>query len=264
MSRDNGRCQSCGRRGSLHAHHVTPARVFTPVEDGHHVENLVILCKRCHQTWEGRDLKPDLADAETETSVQGVVGEITIDLLCRECLPAALPEILARHFAADPAICSHCLATLSGQPEFKIFDRMGETLRAVAFCERSLPSSVGRKPTRRVENYCSACDELLPADESAFLGGSNKPERDKRCEFLKRYFNDLGFEGVNLKGYQSNRRGELARRVGSRPSVIAASIAEDLGLPIRQISSINAHLAVTDRDCDFPSESDGSLDYPRL
>lgn len=264
MARDNGRCQSCGRTDSLHAHHVIPAREFTPIKDAHYVENLVILCKRCHSSWEGRELKPDLADSESETSVQGVVGELTIDLLWRECLPAALPEILARHFAADPSICSHCFSTISGQPEFRIFDRMGETLRAVAFWERSLPSSRHRKTTRRVENYCPECDGLLSAGESRFFGGANKAERDRRCTYLKRYFWDLGFENVTLKGYQSNRRGELARKVGSRPSVIAASIAEDLGLPIRQISSIDAHLAVTDRDCDLPTENGESLDYPRL
>ncbi|UPW00564.1 NUMOD3 domain-containing DNA-binding protein [Halorussus gelatinilyticus] len=49
-------CQHCGHDGTrrrLEVHHIVPVRVFRDVErleveDAHAVENLVLLCKRCH------------------------------------------------------------------------------------------------------------------------------------------------------------------------------------------------------------------------
>jgi 5-methylcytosine-specific restriction endonuclease McrA len=64
--RDGYRCQSCGVRQEdlprkLDVHHVTPVRHFDSPNDANSDENLVSLCRSCHQKWEGVPVRPSLA-----------------------------------------------------------------------------------------------------------------------------------------------------------------------------------------------------------
>ena len=56
--RSGARCESCGTREDLVAHHRIPRRLGGPDS----LENLVALCRTCHPTVEGRDR----AEAELE------------------------------------------------------------------------------------------------------------------------------------------------------------------------------------------------------
>lgn len=71
LERDNNQCVVCGMtleahtqkyRESLHVHHITPFRKFG--EDGYEkanrLENLLTLCRRHHDEWEGITLRPDI------------------------------------------------------------------------------------------------------------------------------------------------------------------------------------------------------------
>jgi len=192
MARDDRRCQSCGRRDRLHAHHITPVREFDSEADAHYLDNLVILCKRCHKIWEGRDARPRLADAEHGHTIPGVVGELVSDMLWRHCLPAALPEILSRHVAGDPAVCSKCFGILQGTPQFTAMKPFRETLRAVAFRERTLPSADPEDyTTPPVENYCDTCAEEYHTSWETFFGECQKPIRDKRADLLRRILGEV-------------------------------------------------------------------------
>lgn len=72
LDRDQHQCQSCGKdSGELntepHVHHIQPLRKFQQkyeepkcFQEGNAIENLVTLCKSCHNRWEGIPLKPQL------------------------------------------------------------------------------------------------------------------------------------------------------------------------------------------------------------
>jgi 5-methylcytosine-specific restriction endonuclease McrA len=63
LKRDNHTCQVCGHspdeseRG-LDVHHIRPVRLFDTPEEANDLENLVSLCRSCHQRWEGIPLRP--------------------------------------------------------------------------------------------------------------------------------------------------------------------------------------------------------------
>jgi 5-methylcytosine-specific restriction endonuclease McrA len=59
LDRDNHTCQDCGATENLHVHHIQRVRDFENPEDAHFLENLITLCRLCHQKWEGIPLKPD-------------------------------------------------------------------------------------------------------------------------------------------------------------------------------------------------------------
>ena len=68
--RDQARCQTCGATpmtctDTLLVHHLIPMRVFKQEYDGQEIydranrlDNLLVLCKVCHMTWEGIPLRP--------------------------------------------------------------------------------------------------------------------------------------------------------------------------------------------------------------
>jgi hypothetical protein len=67
LRRDDYRCCLCGvteeehneKFGrSLDVHHITPVRKFDNQSDAHELDNLITLCRKCHQRWEGIPLKP--------------------------------------------------------------------------------------------------------------------------------------------------------------------------------------------------------------
>lgn len=62
IERDRRRCQSCGvtrahyqevRGYDLDVHHIVPEREFDSAIDAHALENLITLCKTCHEECEG-------------------------------------------------------------------------------------------------------------------------------------------------------------------------------------------------------------------
>lgn len=67
LERDNYECRVCGlteeqhqaaHEQSLHVHHIKPLRTFDDPEDANTLDNLVALCKGCHNRWEGIPLRP--------------------------------------------------------------------------------------------------------------------------------------------------------------------------------------------------------------
>lgn len=63
--RDDYTCQSCGAtedglERELDVHHITPIKAFETPEEANTLDNLVSLCRSCHQgKWEGVPLRPD-------------------------------------------------------------------------------------------------------------------------------------------------------------------------------------------------------------
>lgn len=50
-------CEDCGvtreeAGEQLHVHHKTPFRSFATPEEAHQLDNLILLCRRCHYRWE--------------------------------------------------------------------------------------------------------------------------------------------------------------------------------------------------------------------
>ena len=63
--RDAHTCQICGHEWSegerkLDVHHITPVRLFDSPEDADKLDNLVTLCRTCHNKWEGVPLQPQV------------------------------------------------------------------------------------------------------------------------------------------------------------------------------------------------------------
>lgn len=67
LERDGHICQVCGITNdehkanfgdSLHVHHINPIRNFDKPEQGNFLENLITLCRSCHNRWEGIPLRP--------------------------------------------------------------------------------------------------------------------------------------------------------------------------------------------------------------
>jgi len=65
MERDDHQCQACGegladagRRAQVH--HIIPYRKFEQNDVANRMENLVLLCRTCHNRWEGIPLRPAL------------------------------------------------------------------------------------------------------------------------------------------------------------------------------------------------------------
>jgi hypothetical protein len=61
LKRDRQRCQHCGLEyhesreqygEGLHVHHIYPIRAFETPEAANFLDNLITLCKECHQKWE--------------------------------------------------------------------------------------------------------------------------------------------------------------------------------------------------------------------
>jgi len=74
LERDGRKCQSCGMGNekhiqdygmSLEVHHIKPARKFDDPSKRHSLENLVTLCRDCHNRWEGIELRPQLVHADS-------------------------------------------------------------------------------------------------------------------------------------------------------------------------------------------------------
>lgn len=62
--RDNHTCQDCGHEWvqgetRLDVHHITPIKKFDQPEKANTLENLITLCRTCHNKWEGIPLRPD-------------------------------------------------------------------------------------------------------------------------------------------------------------------------------------------------------------
>jgi len=64
-------CQGCGRSEEDHqdehgvglsVHHIFPVRWFKTPEDADTIDNLVALCRSCHDRWEGVPLRPQLLE----------------------------------------------------------------------------------------------------------------------------------------------------------------------------------------------------------
>lgn len=74
--RDGRECQSCGMDQTehksefaekLHVHHITPAREVDDPEVRNSKDNLITLCRSCHQVWEQMaPLRPDTGDATAD------------------------------------------------------------------------------------------------------------------------------------------------------------------------------------------------------
>lgn len=57
IKRDDGKCRLCGSSFTICVHHITPIREYQVPEDANNLENLVCLCKSCHQKTEPRQGK---------------------------------------------------------------------------------------------------------------------------------------------------------------------------------------------------------------
>jgi len=67
IQRDDERCQGCGisredYKEDLHAHHITPFRMFDDREKANALDNLVALCGSCHRKYEGLGIRPALVE----------------------------------------------------------------------------------------------------------------------------------------------------------------------------------------------------------
>ena len=49
LKRDNHLCQHCGNQKNLQVHHKRPAAEFDDYEKANHPDNLITLCRPCHQ-----------------------------------------------------------------------------------------------------------------------------------------------------------------------------------------------------------------------
>lgn len=67
LDRDNHTCQGCATpedelERPLEAHHIQGFRTFADSENANELENLVALCRTCHNRWETLPVKPTLSD----------------------------------------------------------------------------------------------------------------------------------------------------------------------------------------------------------
>lgn len=126
LARDNRRCQDCGSASELHVHHIKPAAEFEAERDAHYMDNLVVLCKYCHASWEGRNERPKLADPETGTTLNEVVAAFSSDTVFRHAMGGAIPELYFKYIMGDPNRCNRCGKTLGSTrdwpwPKFEVF-----------------------------------------------------------------------------------------------------------------------------------------------
>lgn len=81
LERDGRQCVSCGcsekdhqeeHGEGLHVHHVTPFRKFglEQHETANRLNNLVTLCRSCHQRWEGVPVRPKLTNNGKDDTIQ--------------------------------------------------------------------------------------------------------------------------------------------------------------------------------------------------
>jgi hypothetical protein len=270
ISRDDCRCQSCGRSDALHVHHVEPIREFDNPIDAHYLDNLVTLCKKCHPNWEGRRVRPELLDKDTETSTAGIVGGLVASHLTRLSMSLALPEILLRQVAFNESICSNCLKRISPIADLTIFGGIYSMCKSIAYREATLPQSERIEAGPLTESFCAACKDSTNRSQNVqtrVLSTSGKPARDSRAFWMGKYLRDCGFGlqtdlqvtygrdwGDNvLKQYRG--RGELQS--------LSYAVSEALSLPILPLKRISVDRTAPDRWIEAPeSGSDADKGYP--
>lgn len=108
IERDDRRCQSCGTRENLDVHHIKPVESFDVEERAHYLANVVVLCRSCHNKWEGIDHRPVLLDADAGLRLNPVVTELVADTLMQETKLSNLESVYSDVIQPDPEICTQC------------------------------------------------------------------------------------------------------------------------------------------------------------
>lgn len=181
MARDNGKCQACGTRKDLHAHHIKPVREFDNREDAHFAANLVILCKSCHRKWEGRRERPRLAIADDGVTVNEVAHDLASDTVRRLAVPASLPEIFMLWMKYNPGVCFKCLRMAQNKGRYPDFRRLHQIIRLVT---ENRDPSIDTRPIRlRLKKYrCGHCS----------FPGNAKSTQDRNARYFCRILNKCG------------------------------------------------------------------------
>lgn len=152
-------CQGCGSEDDLHVHHITPAREFDNIDEAHELDNLVLLCARCHNRWEGLEDRPHLLDKDAGLSREELVYNLVEDTITRISDPPG-PWILFERFKnqihSPSRVCDHC------------FTRLNKTRETSEYCE-----SCGR-PRTLWRYYNSAPDQEEMVERCATLAETLK------------------------------------------------------------------------------------------
>lgn len=156
LSRDNNRCQDCGSPDNLHAHHIKPVRTFDNPSDAHYVENLVTLCKYCHRSWEGRQARPVLLDAEHQTQLSSIVSYATVPDLLHELLREAATDVFTTHIWKNQSICSWCFSRM-GPTRSSPMSNWVDLLSRATLGQEPMPDEPMSLDTRSSPLSCPEC-----------------------------------------------------------------------------------------------------------
>lgn len=166
-------CQDCGTSEGLHVHHITPVREYDHPIESHDLDNLVVLCERCHPKWEGRDEVPNLLDEETKLKRSELVYGLsrdTIEAIAPDPLPRDVEKYFTSHYPQNAHRCGYCYSPLPRT--------CGEMLR------RSKRDDDG--------HLCPTCGRL-PHFWRNFGSGSPDTETMKeRCELIAEGLSESG------------------------------------------------------------------------
>lgn len=179
LSRDNRRCQDCGSEEYLHIHHVIPVREFENPEDAHYPDNLVVLCKYCHPSWEDEDSRPRLADSDAELLVREVVEELET-LSHRSAMfnhaPAQLYDVLIWN---DAEICNNCHARMGLASHCSECGRSAGSLRSETFSTRDTMQRTHSLVDRLAEKQVPFCVNTLYGTIRALKSHSATTDDDR-------------------------------------------------------------------------------------
>ncbi|AFH22643.1 hypothetical protein OSG_eHP31_00155 [environmental Halophage eHP-31] len=158
-------CQDCGTSKELHVHHITPVREFDEPLESHDLDNLVVLCERCHPKWEGRGEVPNLLDEETKLKKSELVYDLsrnTIDAIAPDPAPRDVEEYFASQYPQNPHRCGYCYSPL---PRTR-----GEMLR--------------RSKAGRDGHLCPSCGHLPHFWRNFDSGAPDVATMKERCELI--------------------------------------------------------------------------------
>lgn len=158
-------CQDCGRQNKLHVHHITPVREFDDPVDSHELDNLVVLCRRCHPKWEGSDDVPNLLDRDTRLKQSELVYDLsrdTLDNVAPEPMGEDIEAYWQSFHLSNPHRCGYCFAPLKRT--------RGDMLR--------------RSKSNREGQLCSTCGHLPHFWRNFDSGAPDVQSMKERCELI--------------------------------------------------------------------------------
>lgn len=163
LSRDDHRCQDCGRYDYVHVHHIKRPEEFDDPDAGHHPTNLVTLCKWHHPKWEGLDSRPVLLDEDI--TVQAVVTDIVSDTVERQVHRAGSESMFKQLVLKNERACNKCFRPddeYDSQPAAHLRSYIQTVVQSVVYgMDIDLPVRTTERGWQvnqeRTEYYCPKC-----------------------------------------------------------------------------------------------------------